>query len=142
MMIMITGSCKRRRLQSKREQLCRLCEGRRLAGGQPWRDRAPTEKGRQPITVDFVTYVPKWDDKLVVEGIPIEDYDGHSNANRKIIQTVNDNLDHMPHWTAELEDTGDDQFYRLAWAAGTKRGEPQIPAALSVSDGKPIEFRR
>ena len=74
------------------------------------------KKADNRITVDFVTYVPKWDDTLIVEGIPIEDYDGYSNANRKIIQTVNDNLDHMPHWTAELEDTGDDQFYRLLWA--------------------------
>ena len=68
------------------------------------------------ITVDFVTYVPHWDNKLIVEGIPIEAENGLNNANQKIIQTVKDNLDRMPHWTAELEDTGDDQFYHLLWA--------------------------
>ncbi len=68
------------------------------------------------ITVDFVTYVPQWEDKLIVEGIPVENDNGQRNANPKVIQTVKDNLDRMPHWTAELEDTGDDQFYRLLWA--------------------------
>ena len=68
------------------------------------------------ITVDFVTYVPRWEDKLIVEGIPVENDNGQWNANPKVIQTMKDNLDRMPHWTAELEDTGDDQFYRLLWA--------------------------
>ena len=68
------------------------------------------------ITVDFVTYVPKWDGQLIVEGIVIDDDDGVNKANSKIIETVKDNLDQMPHWTAELEDTGDEHFYRLVWA--------------------------
>lgn len=39
------------------------------------------------ITVDFVTYVPRWEDKLIVEGIPVENDNGQWNANPKVIQT-------------------------------------------------------
>ena len=74
-------------------------------------------KADNRITVDFVTYVPKWDhDKIFVEGVPVNLDQEDDNANLKIIQTVKNNLDRMQHWTAELEDTGDEHFYRLLWA--------------------------
>ena len=69
------------------------------------------------ITVDFVAYRVEWkDNELFVEGVKVAEVKGN-NANPQIVQTVKENLDRLPHWTAELEDTGDEHFYRLIRAS-------------------------
>lgn len=71
------------------------------------------QSGNQ-IEVEFITYVPQWKNtELIVEGVTVDVGEEWNIANAKIIETVKDNIDRMPHWIAKLEDTGDSQFYRL-----------------------------